>query len=304
MDKDIRIKLFNSYNSFMAKAYEDTLAELAGKRGDGINSEVIKKLGSQIDNMSGTWCDMPSDDLDGMSPLEVIKGIESPQKALEIFKIGAVISDFGFPLKFLERLTEFGGEVYNGLIELALFPTWAAGDDYKEVIEEDLIVAAEAMKILGAAKPDGLFELATAKLIESEDPEEYIADAYIELSKAYGASAYDHITGQLNLICDSGDGITVAYEYLMSALCQAEEETIRINSFDCIRKCFRKMDNKMLGAMYIGDLGNPRGIRVLKSFLDSGAADDDRELFYQVVSAVRKLGGDITDIHDPFRDFA
>ena len=87
-------------------------------------------------------------------------------------------------------------------------------------------------------------------------------------------------------------------------LFRSEDAKIRTDSFDCMRKCFRCMDNKMLGAMYIGDLGNPRGIRVLKSFLDSGAADGDRELFYQVVSSVRKLGGDITDIHDPFRDFA
>ncbi len=265
MDRNKWIDYFNEYNRSMAEAYGDDPVDLSHP-------------------------EMPEE-------------IDDPKDALEIFRIGAVISDSGFPDGFLDELTGLSSSVMEGLAEFAFFPSWAACDDDKESISDDLITASEAMKVLGAIRPEGLFELATAKFIEAEEPEEFIADAYTEFARAYGDSAYLHITEQLNAACSSGEALIPAHEYMMSALTQAEDENVRMDSFDCIRKCFRKMDDKMLGAMFIGDLGNPRGIRVLKSFLDSGAADDDRELFYQILSSIRKLGGDITDIRDPFRDF-
>lgn len=287
----------------MTAAYNDALTKSSGDRGNGLRPDLLKILSSQVTGRADDWCETANDGLDGLSPAEMIKGIKDPGEALEIFKSGAVISDFGFPGCFLFRLAEIGEKVYAGLAELALFPSWTACSYDSENDHGDLLIAAEAMKVLGIAKPEGLFELATAKFIEAEEPEEFIADVYTEFARAYGDSAYLHITEQLNAACSSAEALTPAHEYMMSALCQAENENVMTDPFDCIRRCFRKMDNKMLGAICIGDLGNPRGIRVLKSFLDSGEADDDRELFYQILSSIRKLGGDIADIRDPFRDF-
>ena len=39
-------------------------------------------------------------------------------------------------------------------------------------------------------------------------------------------------------------------------------------------------------------------------YLDRHVHEIDRQFFYETLSAIKRLGGDITDIEDPFRDFS
>ena len=42
---------------------------------------------------------------------------------------------------------------------------------------------------------------------------------------------------------------------------------------------------------------------MLKGYVNRNVATISRELFYEIMSAVKALGGDISDIEDPFGDF-
>jgi hypothetical protein len=64
------------------------------------------------------------------------------------------------------------------------------------------------------------------------------------------------------------------------------------------------MRHKVIGAICIGDYGDPRGISVLKGYLDRNPGGFDRQEFYEILSSIKRLGGTTSDIHDPFRDFS
>ena len=59
----------------------------------------------------------------------------------------------------------------------------------------------------------------------------------------------------------------------------------------------------VIAVICIGDYGDPRGIALLKGYLDRTVHTIDRETFYEALSAIRRLGGEINDIQDPFHDF-
>ena len=42
---------------------------------------------------------------------------------------------------------------------------------------------------------------------------------------------------------------------------------------------------------------------MLKGYVNRNKDTIERDLFYEIMSAVRNLGGDISDIEDPFGDF-
>ena len=70
-----------------------------------------------------------------------------------------------------------------------------------------------------------------------------------------------------------------------------------------MRAAFRRMKNKVIAVICIGDYGDSRGIALLKGYLDRNTHTIDRETFYEALSAIRRLGGEINDIQDPFHDF-
>lgn len=64
------------------------------------------------------------------------------------------------------------------------------------------------------------------------------------------------------------------------------------------------MDHKVIASICLGDYGDGRAVPLLKSYLDRNVSTIDRQFFYETISAVKRLGGDISDIQDPFRDFS
>ena len=74
-------------------------------------------------------------------------------------------------------------------------------------------------------------------------------------------------------------------------------------NYDILRAAFRKTERKVIGALCLGDYGDSRAIALLKGYLDRNGHALDRETFYESMSVIQKLGGDISDINDPFGDF-
>ena len=64
------------------------------------------------------------------------------------------------------------------------------------------------------------------------------------------------------------------------------------------------MDHKVIASICHGDYGDGRAVPLLKGYLDRHVHEIDRQFFYETLSAIKRLGGDITDIEDPFRDFS
>ena len=63
------------------------------------------------------------------------------------------------------------------------------------------------------------------------------------------------------------------------------------------------MTNKIYAVICLADYGDDRAVPMFKNYINRNQKTIDRELFYEMMSAIRNLGGDISDIQDPFGDF-
>jgi hypothetical protein len=73
--------------------------------------------------------------------------------------------------------------------------------------------------------------------------------------------------------------------------------------YDALRRAFRYMKNKIYAVLCLADYGDKRAASMFKNYINRNQDTIDRELFYEMMSAIQNLGGDISDIHDPFGDF-
>ena len=73
--------------------------------------------------------------------------------------------------------------------------------------------------------------------------------------------------------------------------------------YNALRLAFRSMTNKIYAVICLADYGDDRAVPMLKNYINRHQTDITRELFYEMMSAIQNLGGDIEDISDPFGDF-
>ena len=73
--------------------------------------------------------------------------------------------------------------------------------------------------------------------------------------------------------------------------------------YDELRRAFRFMENKIYAVICLADYGDERAVKLFKNYINRNQETITRDLFYEMMSAIQKLGGDISDINDPFGDF-
>ena len=73
--------------------------------------------------------------------------------------------------------------------------------------------------------------------------------------------------------------------------------------YQTLRHAFRAMTNKIYAVICLAEYGDNRAVQLMKNYINRHQDSIDRDLFYEMMSAIQKLGGDISDINDPFGDF-
>ena len=58
-----------------------------------------------------------------------------------------------------------------------------------------------------------------------------------------------------------------------------------------MRTAFRRAEDKQVAALCLGDFGDPRGIAVLRSWLDSHP-ETSRTVRLEIIAAIKRLGGE------------
>lgn len=73
--------------------------------------------------------------------------------------------------------------------------------------------------------------------------------------------------------------------------------------YQTLRHAFRAMTNKIYAVICLAEYGDERAVPLMKNYINRHQDSISRDLFYEMMSAIQKLGGDISDINDPFGDF-
>ncbi|MHB1485410.1 MAG: hypothetical protein ACYCYI_12215 [Saccharofermentanales bacterium] len=312
-DRENWEKLFLLYNLELADTFEKVMAGCENE--NQVNdAEMQEHLHNHVLNNMQAWYNKPAESPDGKTPAEMIDEIGSAEEAIACFKTASFCCDDEIPEYLKIKLGSFGENALAQLLLVAKTPSWEGKYENEEEPAEDILSAAMALRILGEWQISETLDDILTKFTETKAPDELLADAFKTYIASIGDTAVPLLQKYLQeaILCKyeltgpKSDVVIsdVAFEYLIIALTIAAQETKSEATFACLRNCFRAMPRKVIGGICLGDYGDPRGIAVLKGYLDRNEGRFDRQEFYEILSSIKRLGGDTSDIKDPFRDFS
>lgn len=274
--------LFESYNMAVEGSYNKAFENSKGQDPLKLKEGDILPY---IDAGVREWENTPLAELDGMTPAAYIEGISDFEQMIELFKQGAAMCDGELPGLFLEKLKSFGSRAEKELLELASGGE-ASGD------EQCFYTALMAVRILGRWKAAGAVDRLLELLYMTDPADEIMMEELIGALVNIGHEGQEPVLRVL----ENAEDIGAMQEYLLEALVGMAKSSKSDRAYRCLKTAFRKMDNKMLGAIYLGNYGDGRAIPVLRGYVEKNRGNIDRNTYYEIKSAVQRLGGSMDDI--------
>lgn len=275
---------FESYSMAVESAYEAYLKIVGGefpRENAGTQNEISKYLEYEYEK----WLNTAIEKLAQKTPVEYLNSINGLDNLMEMFNQGAVICDDGLPEIYLQKLKNYGEEAVDALIKLAVHSGISHNDD-------SLLSPVMAVKVLGKWKA----QRAAVPLIKSLDSDGEIFDLMFETVKDalvdIGSPALEGIADAL----ESGKYTQTVAEYLLMAFAEIGKNNRSDKVYTQLKKAFLKMPEKLIAANCLGVYGDGRAIPVLRGYIDKNSQSLDRETFYEILSAIKKLGGNTEDI--------
>ena len=267
------------------------------------NPKAFAEIKYRVFENINEWYDINFPELGNRTPRDIINSIQTLNDAVFSLRFAFENCDDDIPQVLKERFETFGDEAIEQLENIAFNSKW---EGRPEEEEPDLLLIRSngALKLLGEYKSVSSACAIITKFCDTKSPDEFIADAVKEYFTAIGGEGVPILLDTLNSLCDFENEFTQPYEYLLISLTSLGINNRIDEIYLCIRNCFNKMKNKTIPAICIGDYGDPRGIALLKGYIERNKNDLERQFFYEALSSIKRLGGQTEDIEDPFRDFA
>lgn len=270
-----------------------------------LQSQVMEETESQMALME----DQEDDLLEGMSMREYFLGL-SVDELLEIQKYCAVNLDGKEPKSLTEALVdkaEADDMVYEKLRNYAAETIGDAAWIEEELKDEDKIFELEFTKVKACLEL--LIELRDGSLIAAildrflsyPETRDFVADSIAGYVEAFPEVSVPFIIDKLD--SNSDTGLTGPFEDLVIILSRIGKNQPSEDIYMALKHAFRYMTNKIYAVICLMEYGDGRAIPMLKGYVNRNKDTIERDLFYEIMSAVQNLGGDISDIEDPFGDF-
>lgn len=275
---------FESYNRAVAAAYD---ACLKLTESDFVRENVDREneLHIYLQNGHKKWLDTPLEELDKKTPAEYMETVKSLNTLSKMFTFGAVACDEDLPEIFLDKFMSYGESAIDVLLEIAAQN--CANDS-----EEGFLAPLMAVKVLGAWKVERAVE-PLIKLLDAEGEVydlmyETVRDALVKI----GDPALDGIFSAL----DSEKHSQTTVEYLIMALTDIGRKNRCDEIYLHLKKAFMEMEQKLVAANCLGNYGDGRVIPALRGYLEKNRQTLDKDTFYEIVSAIKHLGGRTDDL--------
>lgn len=274
--------LFESYNMAVEGAYNKFFMD---RSAEDILKMVEQAASSYLQEAIADWEQTSLECIDSVTPQEYFMNITEFSDVLEHFKVGARMCDENLPNLLMDKLRNFGDKSIRALVDLAT-------DRRIIESEDDFLVAITSIKLLGEFKAEVAVKPLMDQLLECGDDDELIME---EIGVAFvniGAAAVQPIIESLN----ESQEIGLPQETLMAALSKIGQSSRTEEIYRCLKNTFLKMNNKVIGVILLGEYGDGRAIPALRGYMEKNRNSVDRETFYEIKSAIEKLGGNLDDI--------
>lgn len=275
---------FDSYRNAVMAVYDEYL-KTAEVDLSGMDDDRENKLHVYLQNACKMWLCTPHEQLGKKTPVEYMETVSSLNVLTDMFTYGVVICDDDLPEIFLDKLKSYGDKAIDMLLEIA---TRNAASDS----EEAFLASLMAVKVLGVWKVESAVE-PIIKLLKTEGElydlmNEKVRDALVSIDDL----ALDGIFRAL----DSGVCSQTSVEYLLMALTDIGIKNRSDKIYLYLKKAFLEISGKLVAASCLGNYGDGRAIPALRGFLEKSAPSLDRATFYEIVSAISRLGGRTNDL--------
>lgn len=246
----------------------------------------------------------PNELLGGMSMNDYFKTL--PWEELkEVLEYSALELDRGVPDSVINAVSSSSDkeQVVSYAQQVVKDAAWTD----EELGNEDSLFEMEfqkvkaCFKVLSAMNESGLLVPTLERFMSYDKIPDFVADSVAEYIEAFPDESISLIIDILNE--HKEDGLTGPCEDLVIMLTRIGKEDQCDEIYNALRSAFRYMSNKIYAVICLADYGDDRAVPMLKSYINRNQSTIDRDLFYEIMSAVQALGGDISDISDPFGDF-
>ncbi|MBO7449121.1 MAG: hypothetical protein J6U54_02025 [Clostridiales bacterium] len=270
-----------------------------------LQHQVMDETEKQMAEME----DQEDDLLDGMSMREYFLGL-SVDELLEVQAYCATELDGKEPKSLTDALVdkaEADEMIYQKLRDHAAQVIGEAAWIEEELKDENKMFEIEFTKVKACLEL--LIELRDGSLIAAildrflsyPETRDFVADSIAGYVEAFPEVSVPFIIDKLNNNSDSG--LTGPFEDLVIILSRIGKNQPSEEIYQALKFSFRYMTNKIYAVICLMEYGDGRAIPMLKGYVNRNKHSIDRDLFYEIMSAVQNLGGDISDIEDPFGDF-
>jgi HEAT repeat protein len=278
--------LFESYNRAIEKGFDRLFNNTAPEK---ILKIKEKDITAFLDEELKEWQNTELDILGGITPKKYFDGIDNLDDLIELFKKASKICDVDVPEVLIQRLKCYGEDFVDQLIKLASLASSIEDD-------EEMLVPLMAIRFLGRLKAQRSADMLLDLLYDVNSENEAIIEEINEAIINIGDAGVDGILNKLS----SAEKIKDIEEYLLYSLVQIGANMRKKTDYDdvyaCIKETFIKMDDKIIGAICIGDLGDGRAIPFLRGYVEKNMDSIDYDVFCEIKAAVHKLGGNMDDI--------
>ena len=270
-----------------------------------LQDQVTKETEAQMELME----DEEFPELDDMSMREYFAGL-TIDELLEVQEYCAVNLDGKQPASLTEALidkAEINEEVYGKLINYAANTIGNASWIEEELKDEDKIFEMEFTKVkaclelLIKLRDGNLVSAILDRFLSYPETRDFVADSIAGYVEAFPEVSVPYIIDKIESNTDTG--LTGPFEDLVIILSRIGKVQPSDDIYMTLKHAFRYMKNKIYAVICLMEYGDARAIPMLKGYVNRNKDTIERDLFYEIMSAVQNLGGDISDIEDPFGDF-
>lgn len=280
--------LMRQYNLWYGEQFELALARYDADALDAA-PEILIDTQAWFDQ-SVTVTDAATDtQLFSGCPRDLLAPFADPQQILDLAWAAAALCDEALPTPVAERLLSDEG-LRDQMLPALLAADWQQiQSDYED---PQSLALSRLIETLGPAlRVDQLVSLLDHYMSISK-PDELVTAALKTALASQHSLTVPLLTDRLQQALAAGQAVEGPVEALMICLAEAGAQGHGADAFDVMRTAFRRAANKQIAAICLSDFNDPRGIAVLRSWLESHP-DTDRTTKLEIVAAIKRLGGEI-----------
>jgi len=286
--------LQKSYDEFLKNGYDKFICTIDINYDDEDSFNEEQLFYREKERLSHEWEAIPIDELRGKTPKEFIEGINDLQVLIAIYTYISIKSFDAVPLCLINKIVSYGDEAAQILIDKIDVELLANSIHEKDENTDFEVIFSIIQSFMGVIGFGG--SMMIEKLIEIISRCTLENELYMEIAASALSSRISEAYPRLIEYIDKLEAIGERHEFLLSAICDIEEEQKNDAIYKCLKNAFFKTQNHMLGAVFLGDYGNPKAIPMLRKFAKDNLGKCSMDEYYTILAAIERLGGIIDDL--------